>query len=909
MSVLRTLALLVVIGICGAVQAVTLDYCTLVNDLVNLDKLPLVEPGVRCREWTSFDRGEYQHPGANGDAGQYIRVEPNGEAVMAEMTGPGCIVRIWSANPQGKIRFYLDGATTPLEFDFDQLFRGSIPPFKTPIVYKQGSPQSASDSYLPIPYAKSCKVTADKKWGQYYHVWFRTYPADWQVPTFRLPLSAEETAAVDHVCEVWNNAGERPTPTDAGARLVTKQATLQPGETLTLEQINDRGGGTIQAIKIKADGDERYVWRKLWLEATWDGSKTPAIAAPLDGFFGTGYQANEYKSLPAGVIGSQGYLYFPMPFRKSADFRLTNQGHKPVTVALELTVADKPVPANALYFHAKWRREQSATTFDYPFLEATGAGKVVGVSLNIDNPMGGWWGEGDEKLVVDGRSWDELIGTGSEDYFGDAWGLHLFQQPYFGTSYLTGSRTCAYRWHIVDNVPFEQSVKFTIENYPPFRPDYTSTCFWYATPEATDFFTPATDYALRRPWGKSLANTLEAEDLQAGLGGTVINDEDSPAEFSHGLALDLGMKAVGDQAGPAKVSLPEDDAYYPVVHTLPEGATAMDLLVDGKALQPTASDAARGTAEYQGVWLTKGEHGLGWRYTAAGRSIVDCLQLRPSPKPWNVVEAESVKIVGTSVPEARIEQGRLMWGHGRQLAIGATKADDWLRLELPARGGPVLLGAMITQQSDYGDFQALVDDQPIGKVISGYSATPKTAQVTLGRIDLSKPAVVTIKIVGKNDAATGYGAGLDYFTFAPILIPDAIEAEELPVLEHVGGGAARQDLGAAFSTGGQLFFTNSQPDGHVTLQFDVPKAGDYEVNLYFCKSWDYAIVQAYLDDEKIGEPLDNYSPAVVAGGKVSFGTHTLTAGPHRLKLQSVGKNEQSKGYFMGLDAIELKRQD
>ncbi|MBU0607798.1 MAG: DUF2961 domain-containing protein [Armatimonadetes bacterium] len=900
----RLLVLLTLACLCTAAHADTLDYCTLLDDLVNLDKLPLIEPGVRCREWTSFDRAEYTRPGANGDAGHYVRVEPDGEAVMAEMTGPGCIVRLWSANPQGRIRFYLDGAATPqYEFDFDELFRGTIPPFKTPVVYKQGARQSASDCYLPIPYAQSCKVTADKKWGQYYHIWFRTYPPDWQVPTFRLPLSAAETAALDRVCEAWNRMGERPRPADASARVVKQDAVLQPGETLSVPRL--KGPGVIQALKLKADGDERYVWRKMWLEARWDGADTPALAAPLDGLFGTGYQANDYKSLPAGVVDGQGYLYFPMPFRKSADLKLTNQGHKPVTVALELTVAGKPVPDNATVFHAKWRREQATTTFDYPFLEATGAGKVVGVSLNIDNPLGGWWGEGDEKLVVDGRSWDELIGTGSEDYFGDAWGLHRFQQPFFGVSYLTGSRTCAYRWHIVDNVPFEQSVKFTIENYPPFRPDYTSTCFWYATPEATDSFAPATEYAVRRPWGKSLANTIEAEDLQAGLGGTVIDDEDRPAEFSRGLALDLGTKAAGDELGPVKIALPAEDAYYPIVYMAPEGATAMNLLVDGQPLKPSAVDAARGTAEYPGVWLAKGEHELKWRYAAAGPSLVDCLQMRPSPKPRNVAEAESVKVTSTSGPAPQVEQARLMWGHGKQLLFPAAKADDSFTVELPARGAQVLLGAMITRQSDYGDFQACVGDQPIGPVISAYSATPTTGQVTLGKLDLAKPVSVTIRVVGKDEAATGFAVGVDYFTFAPILIPDAIEAEELKVVEHEGGGAGRQDLGDRFSSGGQLFFTNSKPDGHVTVEFTVAREGDYEVNLYFCTSWDYAIVQPYLDDVKIGDPLDNYTPSVVARGKSSFGVHHLTAGPHRLKLQSVGKNEQSKGYYMGLDAIQL----
>jgi len=89
------------------------------------------------------------------------------------------------------------------------------------------------------------------------------------------------------------------------------------------------------------------------------------------------------------------------------------------------------------------------------------------------------------------------------------------------------------------------------------------------------------------------------------------------------------------------------------------------------------------------------------------------------------------------------------------------------------------------------------------------------------------------------------------------------------------------------------------------VELEVPKAGKYELNAYYCTSWDYAIVQAFLDDQKVGAPADNYSQGVEWRGKYTLGTLDLTAGKHRLKLQSVGKNEKSKGYFIGVDALQL----
>ena len=900
------------------------DFTSFVRDLIDLDKLPLLEGGVTCREWTSFDRDEYRHPGANGDCGQYIRVEPNGEAVMAEMNGPGCIVRIWSANPQGKIRFYFDGAKTPsYEFDFDQMFRGTISPFKAPIVYKQGGVQSASDCYLPMPYAKSCKVTADKKWGQYYHIWARTFPRDWQVPTFRLPLSTGEQAAVDAVCRAWDHCGERPLPPAAGSRVLTRHTILEPGKPYQVRDLP--GPGIIQALKIKVDSSERYAWRKVWCEMRWDDAIYPSVAAPLDGLFGTGFQANEYKSLPAGVVNGEGYLFFPMPFREKAVITLINQGGKPMAADITVTwVRADGLPDKAAYFYAKWRREERATTFDFPFLQTQGQGKVVGVSLNIDSPASGWWGEGDEKMWVDGRNWDEIIGTGSEDYFGDAWGLHYQQQPFFGTNYLQGTRTCAYRWHIVDNVPFAKTMKFTIENYPPFRPDYTSTCFWYALPGQKDFFEPADQYAVRRPWGRSLVNTIEAEDLVAPaiaptklgmLKGKIVSDEDLPAEFSHGVAVDLGWHVAGMKTELMKFDAPEEDAYYPAVYVGTKDKPApFDLEVDGQLLKAEPGDfASTGLAQFPGVWLTKGEHLIALHYTGTGSAVLDCVQMPGSPRPWDVSEAESAKVV-TPLPSreggrgvgTEIERARLHWGHGQQLLIRATQPDDSATIEIASGPrGKIALGATITTGPDYGDFRVFVGDKPIGKIISGYSDQPGLKPVNLGQLDTDAGRQITVKAFGKNDKSSGYNIGLDYFSFSPITVPDAIEAEDLTVLAADGGGVQSQSLGGNFSGGTQLWFTNSKPDGAVTVELDVPKAGKYELNVYYCTSWDYAIVQADLDGQKVAAPADNYSAGVEWRGQYTLGTFDLTAGKHRLKFQSVGKNEKSKGYFIGVDALQL----
>ena len=71
-------------------------------------------------------------------------------------------------------------------------------------------------------------------------------------------------------------------------------------------------------------------------------------------------------------------------------------------VEFDITWAPLPqLPDDSTYFFARWRHEPDSQTFDYPFLETAGHGHFVGVSMPIDHPLAGWWGEGDDKVWVD----------------------------------------------------------------------------------------------------------------------------------------------------------------------------------------------------------------------------------------------------------------------------------------------------------------------------------------------------------------------------------------------------------------------------------------------------------------------------------------------------------------------------
>src|SRR5208283_1469935 len=107
----------------GAARAQqSLSYAELVGRMTDLTRLAVLpQPGETCAQWSSYDRaskydektGKYINWGANGDGNGIIRRGGNVD-VLAEMRGPGCIWRTWSATAgSGHVKIYLDGASEP----------------------------------------------------------------------------------------------------------------------------------------------------------------------------------------------------------------------------------------------------------------------------------------------------------------------------------------------------------------------------------------------------------------------------------------------------------------------------------------------------------------------------------------------------------------------------------------------------------------------------------------------------------------------------------------------------------------------------------------------------------------------------------------------------------------------------
>jgi len=293
---------------------------------------------------------------------------------------------------------------------------------------------------------------------------------------------------------------------------------FQPGETRTLADL--KGAGAITHIWMTiASRDERHL-KNLVLRMYWDGEQNPSVESPIGDFFGLGHgRYYLYSALPIQIGSDKGLnCYWRMPFSNGARVTVTNEGPLPAVAFYYYVDYQKleSLPATGR-FHAQYRQAYPCPEGqNYVFMEATGRGHYVGCNLSVHNRAGGWWGEGDDMIYVDGEEKPSLQGTGSEDYFCGAWcygenGSIPFANAYFGAPLIEGGNTQnalwnVYRYHIEDPVPFKKSIRVTIEHGHANNrhDDFSSVAYWYqdephapfpALPKPEDRLpTPATVY-------------------------------------------------------------------------------------------------------------------------------------------------------------------------------------------------------------------------------------------------------------------------------------------------------------------------------------------------------------------------------------------------------------------------------
>ena len=432
-----------------------------------------------------------------------------GEYLICDVKGPGAILRLWTARMNGEITMYLDGDSSPVYKGDAQAFfwetasrltNGNVDPGMDKLL------RQFDATYFPIPFAKNCRIEwkGSIKKLHFYHVGIRLYEPSCDVITFNSSEFEKHLPRIKKIChllDVSQNGGVK------GKRGVIPMESIIPKK-IRKTLFNQTGSYAIEYLSLKVAGDNLdEMLRQNILNIYFDGSSSPQVQAPIGDFFGAAPGINPYQSLPFSVE-PDGTMEcrFLMPFKDSVRIEIENASNQDIQIkGIVKTIDYQWQKDKSMYFGAKWRIDHNLTAsniniIDIPYLIATGKGRVVGAASYLLNPTsapksyGNWWGEGDEKIFVDQDTFPSFFGTGTEDYYNYSWSSpRIFSYPYCGQPRNDGPGNrgfvCNYRWHILDDIPFNERLSFYIEllhhgEVPGFA--YGRMVYLYALPGLLD---------------------------------------------------------------------------------------------------------------------------------------------------------------------------------------------------------------------------------------------------------------------------------------------------------------------------------------------------------------------------------------------------------------------------------------
>jgi len=487
---------------------------SLLNEMVDRDGLAkLSQDSFKTLQVSSYSRKSVSQNQEgwfdNADASQFVReetIEGRKEFVLMDVEGPGAIVRFWSTwhaqqFSMGTLRFYFDHSTTPqIEGRIDEIISSNTdvgtPLSQTTAPFlENGGWFSGHNLYFPLPYAKHCKITYQKANESvndvlYYQINYRQYVPETLVETYAKG-DWETGKYKDAISLVSRKLSAYDTVTNK-AQLSQTKGVIKVGESISTTIEGEKAIKKI-VLKIKAMHLEQAL-RSTVVSMEFDDKKT--VWVPVGDLFGTGYKISSYKAWLSNVTDDgEMVLFFPMPFQKSAKITVHNFGKEEVElVQMDMYISDWTWDNQSLYFHANWRNYANFETSekrDVNFITISGKGKYVGDALTLFNNSNEWWGEGDEKIFVDGEPFPSHFGTGTEDYYGYAWcSVVDFSMPFNAQPIGDGNRspglTVNSRWRSLDVIPFDESLKFDMEvwHWASTKIDYAPTTFWYGTSDS-----------------------------------------------------------------------------------------------------------------------------------------------------------------------------------------------------------------------------------------------------------------------------------------------------------------------------------------------------------------------------------------------------------------------------------------
>ena len=103
-------------------------------------------------------------------------------------------------------------------------------------------------------------------------------------------------------------------------------------------------------------------WRFSILRIYWDDQEHPSVECPVGDFFASGWGSYAQLSSLAVCVnpGSAFNCYWEMPFRKRCRITMSNIADEDMILYYQINYTLTEVPDDCAYFHANFRKSESA---------------------------------------------------------------------------------------------------------------------------------------------------------------------------------------------------------------------------------------------------------------------------------------------------------------------------------------------------------------------------------------------------------------------------------------------------------------------------------------------------------------------------------------------------------------------
>lgn len=427
---------------------------------------------------------------SNEDRGNYLGRDTFDWNILCDLEGPGVLSEFgWTRrNPGEQLRFriFVDDTTEwEVAARADSLC-GRFSPFLPPLA---DSSAGWYWNYAPIPFNERLRITYIGN-TMAYHGCAQMYADGVTFESFRVPVQLSYFLKRDTMETVWSQPS-RPAMWNYSAEFLNTDSTLPSFR--TAELLSFEGSGIVRKLWLIPQDTTRSYLDRTVAKIYFDHNPEPAIAAQLGMLFGCSEGVATYSSAITGRRGDtlyfQGVMPFSTEFRVEIENNLVTPNTNRIRIGAEVIEREADdVPAYRLA--GRVMSDVPTRRYDaFRAAEFSGAGTFLGTYLELDNTTGSAL-EGDEILIADGQV--VRAGVGTPEYFNGSYNwLEPNGQPALARHFAHGIVTvtnndfAAYRYHISDAVPFENSMSldFEVGAWGHLTGNYRSFALAYLAPE------------------------------------------------------------------------------------------------------------------------------------------------------------------------------------------------------------------------------------------------------------------------------------------------------------------------------------------------------------------------------------------------------------------------------------------